>query len=91
VKEALSRLLATEDGKELVAFLWKESGYAELSRVIDPRSGDILNAASSYNEGRRSLYLTLRRLADPVALLPVEMEAEKMIRAVPRRTEEGKK
>lgn len=87
--EALNRLLATEDGKALVTFLWRESGFAQLSRVIDPKSGDILHGASDYNEGRRSLYLTLRRLADPILLAPVEMDAEIALRS--RRIEEVKK
>lgn len=89
--EVLNRILGTEDGRELITFLWRESGYSLLSRVVDPHTGDILHGAADFNEGRRSLYVTLRHLADPLLLGPVETDAEIALRTRHTKKEEEKK
>ena len=70
---AIARAGATADGKILIHYLMNECGYQQNSVQGSSVSGELLESNTMYNEGRRDLYLMLRKLQYPETLAAVEI------------------
>jgi len=73
IKAAIQRSFATADGKFLLHYLKEECGYQKNSVHGSVESGEFLDNNTMYNEGRRDLYLSLRKLIRPEVLAAVEV------------------
>lgn len=70
-------VLRTEEGRALFVLLFKLANYNQIVSAIDPRNAEIIPASSAYNDGRRSLYVDLRRRASYDLLQAAEALAER--------------
>lgn len=87
----VDNLLKTEDGRELFKHLFFISGYNQTSLFINPVSREVNTHGTVFNEGRRAVYLELRRLATRSLLTAVEEEAEKALDPQQQQQKEEKK
>lgn len=75
-KKRLTRCInttfATEDGRVVLQHLMEICGYQKTSITGDPRTGELQDRGTFYNEARRAVYLELRRLVRPDILKQVE-------------------
>lgn len=68
----INTVFSTEDGRVVLQFLMELCGYQKTSIVGDPRTGDLFDRGTFYNEARRAIYLELRRFVRPDILKSVE-------------------
>ena len=73
LRASIQRAFATADGKMLLHYLKEECGYQKNSVQGSTKSGEFLQNNTMYNEGRRDLYLSLRKLVRPETLASVEV------------------
>lgn len=73
----IDAVLRTEEGRALFVLMFRLSSYNMNVSAIDPRNHEILPASSAYNDGRRSLYVDLRRRASYDLLQAAEALAER--------------
>lgn len=72
LKKAMCECFATESGKFVLQWLMEQCGYQRPNVVADPSTGEGLNT-TLYNEGRRALYLRLRKNLHRDILAQVEI------------------
>jgi len=70
---AIKRACSSPDGKILLHYLMQETGYQKNSVQGSTVSGEFMDNNTMYNEGRRDLYLNLRRILDKETLASVEV------------------
>ena len=87
-KKAVDVVLGTEEGRLVFAHIFHLCSYNMNSSVVDPRNSEILPSSSAYNDGRRSVYVGLRRLASYDLLKAAEDLAERPVPAAPASKEE---
>ena len=75
-KTAIRRCLATSDGKVLLKYLMDQCGYQKSSVQASSTTGEHLENNTQYNEGRRDVYLGLRRHAREDILFDVEIKGD---------------
>lgn len=63
---------ATPHGKRTLRTIMDLAGYQKPSIIADPNTGDPLPYGTIYNEGRRNLYLSIRKLLRADILIEVE-------------------
>lgn len=73
LKKCINEVFATEDGRVVLQFLMELCGYQKTSIVGDPRTGDLFDRGTFYNEARRAVYLELRRFVRPEILRTIEL------------------
>ncbi len=73
IETSIQRCLATKEGKLLMKYLMEQCGYQKGSVQASKSTGEHLDSNTQYNEGRRDLYLALRRLAREDTLIEVEI------------------
>lgn len=73
----IDAVLRTEEGRALFGLLFRLANYNGVVSAIDVRNHEILPASSAYNDGRRSLYVDLRRRASYDLLQAAEALAER--------------
>lgn len=71
---AIRRVASTKSGKKFLRYLMAECGYKEHSVNVNPQTGQILTDNIVYNESRRSLWVSLRKLIPKTFLNDIEME-----------------
>jgi hypothetical protein len=69
---AVDRIFKTADGKLFADWLIKECGAFQNSVVVT--NGEISNRLTIYNEGRRDLYLQLRKMLTTETLIEIEIK-----------------
>ncbi len=72
ISKACNTVFSTKEGRVLLKYLVEESGIFKGSVLSSGQTGEILEKATIYNEGRRSLYLDLRDLIRPDILKKAE-------------------
>lgn len=77
INAAIDAVLRTEEGRTLFVLLFKLANYNQIVSAIDPRNAEIIPASSAYNDGRRSLYVDLRKRAAFDLLQAAEALAER--------------
>ena len=70
-KERLNKVAATDDGQYVLNKLMGMCGFA-LTSVHVREDGSVDTEAISYNEGRRAVWLDMRRYIDPRFLKKIE-------------------
>lgn len=70
---AIKRASATADGKILLHYLMTQCGYQRNSVQGSKSSGELLKTNTLYNEGRRDVWLGLRKYLTTEALIKVEI------------------
>lgn len=70
---AIQRASSTADGKILIHYLMMECGYQKNSVQGSKTTGQFLDENTMYNEGRRDLYLNLRKILKRDILADVEI------------------
>lgn len=85
LKKAEAQLLAmqryardtfgTTDGKVILRYLHDTAGFTKSSICTDPETGEVQSQATAYHQGRRDVYLELRKLLSksPDILAEVEL------------------
>lgn len=76
LKKDFNETFATAAGRRVLRWLVEQSGYQVPNTVGDPRSGEILERATWYNEGRRNLYLQIRKFLKREILIDAEIRTE---------------
>lgn len=76
---AVRRCLATSDGKVLLKMLMDQCGYQKCSVQASKTTGQHLNENTQYNEGRRDLYISLRKYARDDTLFDVEVKGKVLL------------
>lgn len=66
----------SEEGTFVLRYLAETCGQRKTSIVGDPRSGDILDRGTFYNEVRRGLYLEITNLLKPEIVMRAEFSGE---------------
>lgn len=77
VASHIKELCSTESGIAFLVYLKDLSGYQRSSVTMDPNTGELRSEGTMYNEGRRSIYLAVRRLMPESALTKVEIKRSK--------------
>lgn len=72
LKRCVNTVFSTEEGRVVLHHLMELCGYQKTSIVGDPRTGDLQDRGTFYNEARRAVYLELRRFIRPDILKSVE-------------------
>jgi hypothetical protein len=76
-KDALTKdfsdTFATSSGIKTLRAIMKACGYQSSSTVADPSTGEIQLHSTAYNEGRRNMYLWIRKLVSKETLIAVEL------------------
>lgn len=75
-RASLNALLENEAGKDFIISLFHLCGYNQSSTVSDPHTGEVNLVATAHNEARRSVYVDVRKNANPDLLAVVEKMAE---------------
>lgn len=70
-------------GKRVFAYLFKTSNYSSIVSAIDPRNAEIIPSSSAFNDGRRALYVGLRRKASYDLLKAAEELVERPLHTAP--------
>lgn len=68
----LNTAFATEEGRVALQHLMEICGFQKTSITGDPKTGDLHDRGTFYNEARRAVYLELRKLIRPDILKQVE-------------------
>lgn len=66
----------TESGRVVLRYIALTCGHDVSSAVWDRISGGLDSNGTNYNEGRRSIYLNLRRLLPRTVLAEIELPPE---------------
>lgn len=72
LREDLNEAFGSGSGMRALRFIMDLAGYQKPSIIADPQSGDPLPNGTIYNEARRNLYLSIRRLIRRETLILVE-------------------
>jgi hypothetical protein len=75
---AVHRISKTEAGRLFFRHLMHECGFLLPSAVMSQTTGQILVDNTVWNEARRDLYLTTRRLIPPKELVKIEFNLENL-------------
>lgn len=73
LKRAVCECFATESGKITLAWLMDQCSFQRPLLTVNPQTGETLNT-TLYAEGRRTLYLRLRKLLHRDILIQVEQD-----------------
>lgn len=68
------KIAGTEDGVRVLRYLMDKCGYKETSVYLNHATGDILKDQCIWNEARRELWLSLRKMIPKGRLNVIEME-----------------
>lgn len=72
LQRCLNAAFASEEGRVALQYLMEICGFQKTSITGDPRTGDLQDRGTFYNEARRAVYLELRKLIRPDILKQVE-------------------
>lgn len=73
LRKDFNETFATAAGRRVLRWLVEQSGFQVPNTVADPRSGEILERSTWYNEGRRNLYLQIRKFLKRDILIDAEI------------------
>jgi hypothetical protein len=65
---------STAEGQQVLQFLCRETGFKAASLVANPMTNDFSTLSVLYHEGRRSVWLALRKLIPVKKLNIIESE-----------------
>ena len=77
--QSIAAVLETDPGKFLFAHLFYRAGYNRIDNGLHPKTGEVMESASTFNVARRALYAEIRALVPKShrkTLLEVELLAE---------------
>lgn len=77
LRGSVDAVLRTEEGRAVFAYLFHDSLYNQNTTSVHPQTGETLPGATAFNDGRRALYISLRRLASYDLLQAAEELAER--------------
>lgn len=70
----MRKIFGSAEGQNVLRWLMVECGYQRPSVVADKTTQQIYIDSTVYNEGRRNVWLQIRRYLTPKILIPVEIE-----------------
>lgn len=73
LRKDFNETFATPSGRRVLRWIVEQSGFLLPNTVADPRSGEILERATWYNEGRRNFYLQIRKFLKREILIEAEI------------------
>lgn len=73
-QRALRETFATPAGRRALYWIMRCCGYQGPNAFSNRQTGDILKASLEFNEGRRALYLEIRKHLDRDTLTEVEID-----------------
>ena len=76
VRKAVEAVALTDAGKELLRFLHRVCGFAEVNLVVNRQTGEVDTVATTYNECRRGVYLQVRSHVPAEILRDIEIPLE---------------
>lgn len=75
---AMNMTFSSSEGHEVLRWLMSCCGYQKRSVVYDPQTQEVSMQSTVYNEGRRDLYVDLRKFLRAEILIPVEIRGEEV-------------
>lgn len=76
IRNAFIKVSNTEAGRDVFRFLMEECGFHKPSVHANPQTGEIFTDNTVYNEARRNVYLTTRKLIPAKSLVKIEFNLE---------------
>jgi hypothetical protein len=73
-RKTVNRLFSTAEGKEVLKWMAKETGYGKSSMVVNPSTGEINVQSSLYMAARQTIYFKIRELLEPITLKEIEYD-----------------
>jgi hypothetical protein len=72
LQKAFHNVANTEDGLLVLRVIFEQTGYDADVRVFDRQTGDIAPLATNYNLSKRDVWMAIKKLLKPSAIIKIE-------------------